>query len=335
MNFISYHQIPFETIRSIIGEIIYGGRITDAFDNRTSMSLLKKFISPAALEENFAVTTGYNAPAFGSCTKDILSHIESFPVTDHPHLFGLHANADEMYQKKLTKEILMNLISVEPAVSNKLQTSSNSSTESTVLHSIDALLQRVPPSLDLNNAHVSSFSVGKDGQLNSLGVVCEHEVGRFNNLLHVVRESLENLITALKGLVVMSPQLDNLYEDIRLHKVPRMWQAVAYPSLKGLSSWFEDLTKRVAFIKSWLEEGTPSVIWIGGLFFPQGFITGMLQLHARKTLTPIDMLCLNTHILTKESDITKVSYLSVGYIYNLLTITYSHHQMEFIYMVYI
>lgn len=37
----------------------------------------------------------------------------------------------------------------------------------------------------------------------------------------------------------------------------------------------------------------PISFWISGMSFPQGFITGMLQTHARKYNTPIDQLKLD------------------------------------------
>jgi dynein heavy chain len=51
-----------------------------------------------------------------------------------------------------------------------------------------------------------------------------------------------------------------------------------------------DFHARIAFMRSWLEEGPPASFWLPGFFFPQGFMTGVLQMHARKYSIPIDTL---------------------------------------------
>lgn len=87
-----------------------------------------------------------------------------------------------------------------------------------------------------------------------------------------------------------------------------MWAAKAYPSLKPLSSWVLDLTWRLDFIMFWLRFGAPNSFWISGFFFPQGFLTGTLQTHARKYDLPIDELKFNFVITSKlidQADIKK------------------------------
>ena len=51
---------------------------------------------------------------------------------------------------------------------------------------------------------------------------------------------------------------------------------VSYPSLKPLSSWFADLLERVIFIEDWLKQGNPKSYSLPYMFFPQGFLTGVL-----------------------------------------------------------
>lgn len=72
--------------------------------------------------------------------------------------------------------------------------------------------------------------------------------------------------------------------------MPELWARVAYPSLKPLGSWVADFHARIAFMRSWLEQGPPPSFWLPGFFFPQGFMTGVLQMHARKYSIPIDTL---------------------------------------------
>lgn len=83
-----------------------------------------------------------------------------------------------------------------------------------------------------------------------------------------MRSSLKDLQQAIKGIIVMSETLDSMYLSLQNNTVPLNWEAVGYPSLKPLASWYIDLVARVAFIQDWLVNGKPLSFWISGLFFP-------------------------------------------------------------------
>ena len=100
--------------------------------------------------------------------------------------------------------------------------------------------------------------------------------------------TLASGIKALKGLVVMSPELEAVTNAIFDNRVPESWAAKSYPSLNPLSSWMSDLLERTRFISDWIEKGIPPVYWISGFFFPQAFLTGTLQNYARKMALHID-----------------------------------------------
>lgn len=126
--------------------------------------------------------------------------------------------------------------------------------------------------------------------MHCLATVLLQETERFNNLLQTIDASLISLCRAIQGLEIMSQELDDMYISFLKNKIPPNWEAVAYPSLKPLSSWIIDLRERVEFMRKWLQEGHPSCFWLPGFFFPHGFMTGTLQTHARKHKIAIDLL---------------------------------------------
>ena len=127
-----------------------------------------------------------------------------------------------------------------------------------------------------------------NGLLSCLSTVLMQEVARYNRLLMKLTSSLEQLIRAVKGIVLMSAELDLMYTALFNNLVPENWKSVSYLSLKKLTSWVQDLKDRVSFMRTWATKGHPKCYWLSGFFFPHGFITSVLQTYARKHQQPID-----------------------------------------------
>jgi len=54
-------------------------------------------------------------------------------------------------------------------------------------------------------------------------------------------------------------------------------------------------------MNDWLVNGSPKSFWVSGLFFPQGFLTGVLQTHSRHYKIPIDKLNFSFTMLELET----------------------------------
>lgn len=78
----------------------------------------------------------------------------------------------------------------------------------------------------------------------SMNTVIRQEIVRYNRLLRVIRSSLIILRRAVKGLVVMSADLEDLFDSALVGRIPTIWLAKSYPSLKPLGAYFADFLAR-------------------------------------------------------------------------------------------
>jgi len=288
-------SVPWEALNVIISDVIYGGRVTDKQDVRLTRAILGIYLHPECLTDpkysycpQLDAKFRYSAPAEGD--KDSYStFISTFPLIDSPQIFGLHQNADITFQTKESNETLATIISLQPRTGGG---GGGKTSDEVVSEVCDDLAERLPGALKIKEAAESTFAKLPDGSMNTLGIFLSQELLKFNALVSKVKTVLHEMQRGLKGLVVMSAELDAAYANLLFQQVPKPWSegGKGYPSLKPLASWFKDFIGRMAFMNSWLTEGVPKSFWISAFFFPQGFFTSALQAYARRYREPIDLL---------------------------------------------
>jgi dynein heavy chain len=156
---------------------------------------------------------------------------------------------------------------------------------------------RLPKQINLKKKSDISFAITSKGVLNSLGVFLLQEVDRFNKLLSVMNKSLTLLQQAIQGTTVMSMELEAMFNCFLDNKVPKNWINSAYPCLKPLATWEEDMIKRIEFMSDWFYNGPPVSFWLPCFFFPQGFMTAALQEYSRSNDIALYTLKFRTNIM--------------------------------------
>ena len=294
----SQDDVPWDACIFIFGHINYGGRVTDDNDRRCLITVLEKYCNAEALKDGYKFSGSglYYAPVDGSI--DIYrDYIESWPLNDSPEIFGLHENANIKFQEQESMRVVETILSIQP----RLATAAGGlSADEIVLEKAKELFESLPGLLIMSEGAKELFVRNEEGLIPSLSTVLVQEMEKFNRLLKKMKQSLVDLDLAIQGFIVMSEELDSMYLKIQNNQQPDNWTKVGYPSLKPLSSWFKDLIKRVAFMQDWLQNGNPASYWLPGLFFPQGFMTVVLQTHARTYRIAIDALSFSFDFLDAE-----------------------------------
>uniref|UniRef100_A0A8C0MC70 Dynein axonemal heavy chain 3 n=1 Tax=Canis lupus familiaris TaxID=9615 RepID=A0A8C0MC70_CANLF len=276
-----YKEVPFDALTYLTGECNYGGRVTDDKDRRLLLSLLSTVYCKEIEQDHYYIAPGdtYYIPPHGSY-QSYIDYLRNLPITAHPEVFGLHENADITKDNQETNQLFQGVLLTLPRQSG----GSGKSPQEVVQELAQDILSKLPNDFDLEMV-VNLYPVVYEESMNT---VLRQELIRFNRLTKVVRGSLINLGRAIKGQVLMSSELEDVFSSMIVGKVPAMWMAKSYPSLKPLGGYVADLLARLAFFQEWIDNGPPVVFWISGFYFTQSFLTGISQNYARKHTIPID-----------------------------------------------
>ena len=91
-------------------------------------------------------------------------------------------------------------------------------------------------------------------------------------------------------------------DAIALDRVPKSWVELAYPSKRGLGSWFTNLLKRIEQLRNWKDEPNtiPKVTMLNRLFNPQSFLTAIKQVVGRRTGWELNKINIQTDVQKKS-----------------------------------
>ncbi|KAM4579488.1 dynein axonemal heavy chain 8-like, partial [Fundulus diaphanus] len=303
-------DVSWVTVRYMLAEVQYGGRVTDDYDKRLLKCFARVWFSKKMLDPSFGFYTGYKIPVCET-VEEYMNYIQSLPTADSPEALGLHSNADITYQANTSAEVLDTIINIQPKESGG---GSGVTRESIVYNMAEDMLEKLPPDYV---PHEVKARLQKMGALNPMNIFLRQEVDRMQRIISVVRTSLSDLKLAIDGTIIMSDNLRDALDNIFDARVPSLWRNISWES-STLGFWFTELIERNTQFNSWVSEGRPKTFWMTGFFNPQGFLTAMRQEVTRANKGwALDTVTLNNEVskMSKE-EITEAPKEGV-YVYGL------------------
>lgn len=326
--------MPWGSLKYLIGDAMYGGRVSDDMDRRVLSAYLEEYMgdflfdprqkfyfsragydfdlpgNPPPISLDTAQDQVAEAPAPAAATvvaEDIpppdlstfTSHIEKMPLTNSPLVFGLHPNAEIGFYTNAAKSMWRDLISLQPRRSG---TDSALSRDDIVAATAADIQSKVPIlSLDIGSYDpmvVRAAILESAAAPTPCQVVLLQELERWNLLAIRMAKTLIDLQRAFKGEIGMSDNLDALANALFDGFIPQIWRKLAPDTQKPLGSWMSHYLDRHAQYESWIANGEPPVIWLSGLHVPESYLTALVQTTCRKLNWPLDKSSQHTEVTT-------------------------------------
>ena len=292
------NQPTWETVRYMISEIQYGGRITDDFDQLLMITFAEKYFQTNALTPSYEIykdersAYSYKVPDGGEI-DGFRSAIEALPATESPEIFGLHANADITFRALQVQDGIMTILDTMPKGGGG---GGGLSREEIVDKICEDLLAKVPPLFDKEDTKEKLKKL-PGGPTAPLTVHLRQEIDRLNIITRLATTTLKNLRLAISGTVALNGPLIDALNALFMARIPALWLAKSWES-STLGNWFTGLLQRFDQLNKWLNLGRPKAYWLTGFFNPQGFLTAMKQEVNRKHAA--DKWALDDVVMTSE-----------------------------------
>ncbi|KAG5833962.1 hypothetical protein ANANG_G00281510 [Anguilla anguilla] len=285
-------QVPWEDLRYLFGEIMYGGHITDDWDRRLCRTYLEEYMQPNQFDRKLALAPGFVVPS-NLDYQGYHGYIDEMLPHESPVHYGLHPNAEIEFLTVTSDSLFHTLLELQSRDS-VMGEGASQTIEEKVKTILDDILEKLPE--EYNMSDITS----KTAERSSYILVCFQECERMNMLISEIRRSLRELDLGLKGELAISSEMEELQTALFFDNVPHTWTKLAYPSALNLAPWYSDVLLRCRELDSWTQDLVlPTVVWLSGLFNPQSFLTAVMQSLARKNEWPLDRMNLTVDVTKK------------------------------------
>jgi len=160
----------------------------------------EKFFCQAVLEPGYQFLKGYVVP---QCTDINLfrEHVNTYPSTDIPEVFGLNMNADLVFRLDNAAKVFSTILDTQPKGGGG---GKGASREDVASELAKDLLSKLPATF---KAEEIKTYLAKAGLFKPINISLRQELDVLTEIMGKVRGTLGNLQLAIDGTIVMSDDL--------------------------------------------------------------------------------------------------------------------------------
>ncbi|KAH9043831.1 dynein heavy chain protein 1 [Lactarius pseudohatsudake] len=296
-------QIPWDAIRTLIKQSVYGGRVDSDFDQRILDAFVDGLFSPAAYNVDFDLVPStasehlLTAPD-GTKLDHFLSWVKGLPDREPPAWLSLPPTAERVIAVAQGNELLAKLRKMRMLADDDDDTVTTSGpAKGSALQQpawMRVLYERCKDWLSqLPSAFRTLQKQAVDNQ-DPLYRLFLREGSTGQKLLGSVRRDLTDVVKVCEGQLKQTNHLRTLMSSLTKGTIPDHWRRYKVKKTMSVTEWIPDFARRLDQLDSLAEVDNLANIevWLGGLFFPEAYITATRQAVAHRKKWSLETLYL-------------------------------------------
>lgn len=326
-------KIPFDAIFTLMSESVYGGKIDNTFDRRLLDTFLKQLFSTKSFEAECKLVSDdlvkITIPD-ALRREQFINWIESLKSQQTPSWLGLPNSAEKVLLANYGTEIsakLLKLSILDDEDDELAYTPSTQDTQSIKESSGQPLWMRqlktqVKEWLALLPKNLVNIKRTIENIKDPLFRFFEREINSGSSLLKKVVGDLNDVVLICQAEKKQTNYHRQLLKDLAKGLIPKSWIKYTVPKHLTVQQWITDFSERIKQMsnlsKKFSEEGSialkTSVIWLGGLFTPEAYITATRQYVAQANHWSLEELTLSIRVYdnTKNYELDDCSFALTG-----------------------
>ena len=316
---ISPKQIPWDAIRTIIHQSMYGGKIDNEYDMKILESLVNLYFNEKAYSFNYPLfkTSSENQDNVlkipdKTTNAGFIEWINSIPNVESPEWSGLPNNAEKLVRETASNRFITEMNKIQGIEDEGVGSAEGQgkSTQASWLISVQEKSTKLLKALPLQ---VKPLIGNKLSNNDPIYRFLLREVAVASKLLNKVRDDLNQLILMSKGESKSTNELRDIAKNIFNDSVPKVWQIYSTLEL-NVTEWILDLKNRINQLNkiTQAKDYGRSGLWLGGLIFPEAYLTATRQSVAQELKVSLDELMLSVELVKNITSIDNTCFVLKG-----------------------
>lgn len=273
-------HISYTAIFSLYANCIYGGRVSDEWDQRTLCTLLGDFLNKDMVSDPF-----YRFAQHNSCDyilprrperREICQYITAgIPRTDPANVYGIHEYTNAYFGLAHSTQLIETIVQLPSKVNQANRTFTEFDED--IMRDCGTMIEKVNTFKEVVD---ELFNMKWSENLAPMMTFLYQELQWFQRLWQEIEWTCRMAEKVFGGQEYMSPHMETVFAAVKQSRVPQSWMTNSYPSVKPLAAYLDDFDRRMRWLLQWKRTCHVDVYWMSAFFHPRKFIGFLLQQYA-------------------------------------------------------